>query len=233
MSDRRDIERLREEYRVRDERVEESERYSLTNPSYVFMLRQREREILRLLERNGLRDLESQRILEMGCGKGGVLLDFVGYGASLQNLYGVDLLFDRLLAAKHELPTAQLANGDGQHLPFPSECFDLLLQFTAFSSILDPGIKARMAQEGLRVLKAGGAILWYDFWLNPTNPQTAGIRLKEIQCLFPGCEFSVRKITLAPPISRRLIPISKPLTIFLESLRLFNSHYLVLIKKYA
>lgn len=231
MSDRRDIQRLREEYRARDERVENSERYSLSNLSYVFMLQQREWEILRLLRQNGLIDLKGKHILEIGCGKGAVLQDFVRYGAAPHKLFGVDLLFDRLMTAQHALPSAQFANADGQRLPFPSEQFDLLLQFTAFSSILDPEIKNRMAGEMLRVLKPGGATLWYDFWLNPTNPQTAGIRLREIRQMFPGCTLSFRKITLAPPISRRLVPISKPLAILLESLRIFNSHYLVLIKK--
>jgi hypothetical protein len=48
-------------------------------------------------------------------------------------------------------------------------------------------------------------ILRYDFRLNPTNPQTRGIRPKEIKRLFPGCAFEFHKITLAPPLARRII----------------------------
>ena len=71
---------------------------------------------------------------------------------------------------------------------------------------------------------------WYDFWLNPTNPQTRGIRPAEIRRLFPNCRYEFHKITLAPPIARRVVPISWMLALFLESLKIFNSHYLVAIR---
>jgi hypothetical protein len=73
-------------------------------------------------------------------------------------------------------------------------------------------------------------ILWYDFWLNPTNPQTEGIRPSEIRTLFPGCDFEFRRITLAPPLARRLVPVSWVVAFLLEKLRVFNSHYLVAIR---
>ena len=48
-----------------------------------------------------------------------------------------------------------------------------------------------------------------SFWLNPTNPQTRGVRPAEIRQLFPGCSFKFERITLAPPITRRLARIGK------------------------
>jgi hypothetical protein len=106
-----------------------------------------------------------------------------------------------------------------------------MTQFTAFSSILEMSVKESMASEMLRVLKDDGVIVWYDFWWNPTNQQTAGIQLKEIRHLFPGCQFSWKKITLAPPITRRIVPLSWSFALFLESLKVFNTHNLVLIQK--
>ena len=73
--------------------------------------------------------------------------------------------------------------------------------------------------------------MWYDFWLNPTNPQTKGIRPAEIRQLFPGCRCSFQRITLAPPLARRIIPLSWGLGLLLEGLKLFNSHYLAAIQK--
>ena len=70
--------------------------------------------------------------------------------------------------------------------------------------------------------KPGGMILWYDFWLNPINPQTRGIRPAEIKRLFPNCLYEFHRITLAPPIARKLAPISWGLCLFLESLKIFN-----------
>ena len=99
-----------------------------------------------------------------------------------------------------------------------------------FLSILDDEVKANVAREILEVTRPGNTILWYDFWLNPTNPQTRGIRPAEIKRLFPNCCYEFHRITLAPPIARKLAPISWGLCLFLESLKIFNTHYLVAIR---
>lgn len=144
----------------------------------------------------------------MGCGGGGVLTEYFGFGALPEKLYGVDLLFDRLAHAHHRLPASGLVNADGQSLPFPFHSFDLVIQSTAVSSILDPEVRRHICADMLRVVKPGGLILSYDFWLNPTNPQTRGIRPAEIKRLFPNCRYQFRKITLAPPIARKLASVS-------------------------
>jgi hypothetical protein len=77
--------------------------------------------------------------------------------------------------------------------------------------------------------KPGGMILSYDIWLNPANPQTRGIRPAEIKRLFPNCRYEFHRITRAPPIARKVVPISWSLALFLEGLTIFNSHYLILI----
>ncbi len=225
-----DIARLRDEYEGRKHRFAESDIYSLFNKANLFILQQRQREVLTALKKNGFADLSNFLILEMGCGGGSVLTEYLGFGASPENLYGVDLLFDRLLHARHILPGSNFANADGQSLPYPSKTFDLVLQYTAISSILDPEIRRNICADILRVLKPGGLILSYDFWLNPTNPQTRGIRPAEIKELFPNCRHEFHRITLAPPIARRLVPISWGLCLFLESLKIFNTHYLASIR---
>jgi hypothetical protein len=81
-----------------------------------------------------------------------------------------------------------------------------------------------------RVVRPGGAILWYDFWLNPVNRQTRGIRPSEIRSHFPRCRFSFERITLAPPLARRLVPLTWTGAQLVEKLRLFNTHYLAIIR---
>lgn len=224
-----DLDRLRAEYARRAQRLASSDVYSPFNPAHLFMVQQRQRATLRLLRQQGMYPLTGKRILEVGCGSGGILLEFLGYGADPRLLHGVDLLPNRLQDAHRRLSHLPLVCADAQSLPYPSASFDLVLQHTVFSSILDDGIKASIAREMLRVLKPGGLILWYDFWLNPTNPHTRGIRPPEIRRLFPACTFAFRRVTLAPPIARRLVPISWTLCTLLESLKVLNSHYLVAI----
>lgn len=83
----------------------------------------------------------------------------------------------------------------------------------------------------LRVVKHDrGLILWYDFWYNPTNPQTKGIGKKEVEQLFPSCHLFIRRITLAPPLARLIVPVSWVAAEILEKFTLFNSHYLIAIR---
>ena len=60
-----------------------------------------------------------------------------------------------------------------------------------------------------------------------------GIRAREIRSLFPGCEMTLQRVTLAPPLARRLVPISWMAALVCEGLVLANTHYLGLIRKPA
>ncbi len=230
MSSSEDLKRMQVEYQRRADRPDAGEKYSLFNPVNLFAVQSRQRKALEMLRRARLFPLDGRQMLEIGCGAGGVLREFLLYCRDVRQLHGLDLIGDRLVDCRQALTGAAILLADGQHIPYRSASFDLALQFTAFSSVLDPAVKSRMAQEMLRVLKPGGAILWYDFWLNPTNPQTRGIRPPEIRALFAGCRFNFRRITLAPPIARRVVPLSWTFATLLEGLRIFNSHYLVLIQ---
>jgi len=54
--------------------------------------------------------------------------------------------------------------------------------------------------------------------------------------LFPNCLYEFHRITLAPPIARKLAPISWGLCLLLEGLKIFNiipfgdTHYLAAIR---
>jgi ubiquinone/menaquinone biosynthesis C-methylase UbiE len=224
-----DIARLRQEYAKRAQRLVGNNLYSLFNKSHLFMIQQRQRSVLNLLLCEGLYPLEDKRILEIGCGDGGVLLEYLSYGANPSTLFGVDLLPHRLVKARHRLPQLPIACADGQKLPYASKSFDLVMQYTAFSSILDKSVRTRIAQEMMRIIRPNGLIIWYDFWLNPTNSQVKGILPPEIRYLFPNSHCTFYRVTLAPPIIRRLVGISWMLCEAFEKLRIFNTHYLVAI----
>jgi ubiquinone/menaquinone biosynthesis C-methylase UbiE len=225
-----DIARLRNEYEDRKHRFAGTDVYSWFNTANLFAIQGRQKAVLSALKKNGLADLSNIHILEMGCGGGGVLREFLAFGVPPRNLYGVDLLGDRLAQAHRSLPGSSFANADGQSLPFPARSFDIVMQFTAISSILDPDIRRNICTELLRVVRKEGLILSYDFWLNPANPQTRGVRPEEIRRYFPGCRFEFQRITLAPPIARRLASLSWGLCTFLESLKILNTHYLAAIR---
>jgi len=150
-------------------------------------------------------------------------------GASPARLHGVDIIEERVAKALQVLPTSQILCAPGDDLPYPADRFDIVLQYTVLSSVLDTTTRHRVAREMVRVLKPDGIILSYDFWLNPTNRQTIGLRKREVRSLFPGSTIDFHRLTLAPPIARRIIGAPWDIFMLLERLALLNSHYLSVI----
>jgi SAM-dependent methyltransferase len=146
-------------------------------------------------------------------------------------LFGIDLLSERLEKAYHLSPNLHFVCASADNLPCPNEFFDLVMQFTVFTSILDNDMRKRVAEEMLRVLKPKGLIIWYDFWINPINPDVRPIKHHEIAHLFPDCRLDSQRVTLAPPIARRLARLSWLACHLLGKIPWLQTHYLVAITK--
>lgn len=207
--------------------------YSFFEPSYRLLVQERERKLLSVLSEHGFSSLSNAKILEVGCGTGTWLRDFIRWGARPENLWGVDLLPARIAEAKQLCPaevTLKRQNATG--LEVPDDSFDLVLQATVFTSILDPEMRRLLAREMMRAVGKNGLIIWYDFHINnPRNPDVRGVDKAEIERLFPGCNISLQKLTLAPPIGRRVAPVSGSLYRTLSCIKPLCTHYLGIISK--
>jgi len=116
-------------------------------------------------------------------------------------------------------------------IAFPVGSFDIVMQFMAFSSILDQDTRMLVAAEMVRVAGTSGAILWYDFFVdNPANRDAWGVREGEIKQLFPRCHVSAERMTLAPPLARCLAGLSWSLCHGLAAVRMLGTHCLALIR---
>lgn len=105
----------------------------------------------------------------MGCGNVGVLRNFIHYSTGPENLYGIDLLSDRIEKAKRLSPNIDFRCGDASNF---------LMK--------------------MRVLELDGIILWFDYHINNTqNPDVKGVKKKEIYELFPNCDIFFKRILLA------------------------------------
>ncbi|HAH32811.1 MAG TPA: SAM-dependent methyltransferase [Elusimicrobia bacterium] len=208
-------------------------RYSLLNPATLYMAQGREKGVLRILKDKCAVNLSGKLILDVGCGSGGGLLDFVRYGANPKNLYGIDLLPERVKSAEQKLPYSNIYQGDAASgLPWPDSRFDIATQLTVFTSILEMDVKQALAKEIIRVLKPKGFLLWYDFHFdNPSNKDVKGVKKAEIEQLFPRCVVSLERITLAPPLSRLIAPYSTICCALLEKMKFLNTHYIGYIQK--
>lgn len=208
-------------------------RYSSSDRGHLFILQGIERRLLRLLAQHAALPLHDKRMLEVGCGTGYWLREFVKWGADPAAVTGVDLLENRITAARRLCPSATaLFQCNAADLPFPDAAFDVIAQFTMFTSILDPELKRRVAAEMLRVLKRRGFILWYDFHVtSPHNPDVRAVGRREIADLFTGCSITLQRATLAPPIARFAAPRSWSLCVLLDAIPLLRTHYLGVIRK--
>jgi ubiquinone/menaquinone biosynthesis C-methylase UbiE len=237
-----EINRIVREYERRQKEIP-PDYYSLENVANLFRRQSWERSVLGMLSKAGAFPLAECRILDVGCGSGQWLVDFESWGATRKNLAGIDLLPSRVRSARARLGAfrneggeesggADIRQGNAAALPWKDQAFDIVCQCTVFSSILDSAVRGAVAAEMARVLASGGVIVWYDFFVNnPRNPHVRGVKPNEISGLFPGFASRSQRITLLPPLSRRLVPVSWLAAEGLERMRVLNTHLLVLLKR--
>lgn len=225
-------ERIRSVYAGRDARGK-GFLYAWWKPDVLINLYRFQMETAACLRKAGCEDLSKLRVLDVGCGGGIWLQQLCAWGARATNLHGIDLLQDRIAIARQLGPEIDYRVGSGWQLPFEDASMDLVTAHTVFSSILDSRARQRLAGEMTRVLGAHGRLLVLDFRISrPSNRDTIGIRQREIRRLFPGFQLHTRSLDLAPPIARRIAPVSPLLAMMMEALCPFlRTHELHLLQR--
>jgi SAM-dependent methyltransferase len=209
--------RIRSVYQKRDQ-TGKPEFYAWHRADNLWNEHRIKMEMARSLKKEGLIDLSGLNILDVGCGTGGWLRTLSEWGADPDRLQGIDLLENRIEKARLLSPNMDFQQASGFDLPFADESMDVIMVLVVFSSILDDQARSALAVEMRRVLRKEGTILVFDFKIsNPRNPDTVAIGSTEIKRLFPGMKLSRRSLILAPPLSRRISPISLLMTHFLEA----------------
>ena len=213
-----------------------TDRYSALQPDVWQTLQERQRALMGLLRQAGITELGSLRATEVGCGSGGNLLELLRLGFAPQHLQGVELLPERFAQARAVLPAATVLwlgdAADPAQAPVADASQDLVLQATVFSSLLDDAFQHKLAAEMWRWLRPGGAVLWYDLAVdNPANRDVRGVPLARVRQLFPAGRVQARRVTLAPPLARRLCRVHPGLYGLFNALPLLRTHRLAWIEK--
>ncbi|MBW8014702.1 MAG: methyltransferase domain-containing protein [Planctomycetes bacterium] len=208
-----------------------SNRYPLYQKGTLHEMQWRERVMLSMLE-DALGDLGDKRILDIGCGSGGTLKPFLKYGLKMENCYGVDILDGKIEEAKLALPSMNFACCSAEDIPFEKNSFDLVTTFTCLSSVLDNNIRKSICHQAIDMLRPGGWALVYDFFVNnPYNPDVKAVTLNELKSYFQNCTCRSKKVTLLPPLSRRLAKYSLALCSVLGTIPLLRTHRLTMFQK--
>ncbi len=208
--------------------------YSMLEPDVLLRVQERQREMVRLLVHvAGFPAVSEVDLLEVGCGTGGNLLEFLQLGFKPGNLQGIELLEDRAAIARAVLPPAlELHVIDACDASIPPVSQDIVFQSVVFSSLLDDRYQAVLARRMWEWVRPGGGILWYDFTMdNPRNPDVRGVPVRRIRELFPLGRMIARRVTLAPPLARRLARMNPVLCHLAAALPFLRTHVLCWIGK--
>ncbi len=175
-------------------------------------------------------------LIELGCGSGSELERMIELGLDPARLAGVDLLPDRVAAARKRLPPeVRLEAGDATDTGLPSGSYDVVFLSTVFTSILDDEVQVRFAGEAWRLVRPGGIVLWYDFVMNnPRNPDVRGVPVPRIRDLFPEADSTFQSVTLIPPLGRavaRLGVLGAAIYRALSSMPFLRSHVVGALRK--
>lgn len=228
-----EAERIKERYARRA--ALPADRYSRFHPAALHAHQEFERALVAVFKRAGWRSLRGKRVLEIGCGGGANLVELMRLGCAPENLAGCELLPERLAGARRNLPAGvRLFGGDACALDLGQERFDIVMQATVFSSILDDGVQENLARRMWEWVAPGGAVLWYDFtWNNPRNPDVRGVPARRVRALFPSGTLSARRVTLAPPLARAVTRVHPGLYHLFNLLPPLRAHLLCWIAKQA
>lgn len=223
--------RIRSVYAARTDAA----KYSWFSGGQQLILQGATRALLDALRRAGFTQLRDARVLEVGCGGGHWLRELVEWGARPDRVIGIDLIAERLADAQERCARAvQLAAASAAALPFEDETFDIVLQSTVLTSVLDSALRQRIAAEMIRVLRPRGVVLWYDLAVdNPRNPNVRGVGRRELSHLYPGCEVDVRRVTLAPPLARFFAPRIWTLAALLGAFPFMCTHFAGTVRRVA
>jgi len=208
-------------------------KYNPLNPAAYMINQEKERILIKWLRQFNLSTIKDLKLLEIGCGSGYNLLQFIKLGFSPHLLMGNELIPERINAAKRILPSELiLLEGDALNIDMPDNNFDIVFQSMVFSSILNNEFQNHLANKMWDLVKPGGGVLWYDFvFNNPKNKDVRGIKLNEVKLLFPQGKVKKWKLTLAPPLAGLITKIHPSLYTIFNSFPFLKTHILCWIKK--
>lgn len=183
------------------------------------LVAERDLAIRRALSQGGL---QIGSLLEIGCGDGSVVAGLCAHGIARRGA-GIDLLEEHVDRARRDYPSLDFRVGDAAELPFGDATFDAVLASTVLSSVTPGPRRLAILREVDRVLRPGGIFCWYDMRVrSPSNPDVRPFTSAEIRAALPGYMVQSRSLTLAPPIARRLgplTPIAYPVLVAVPLLR--------------
>lgn len=159
------------------------------------------RDITRTLLDSNLEAGRAGRVLDAGCGTGGMMAYLTRYAAA-QDIVGIDFS-ETALRFCVERQQQMLARASVSELPFPNETFDLITSFDVLQHVPD-GKDANAIAEFYRVLRPGGIafirVAAYQ-WMRSGHDDAIAVQrrynLDELTAHLRNAGFVIRRATYA------------------------------------
>jgi SAM-dependent methyltransferase len=147
----------------------------------------------------------AREILDVGCGTGWWLAALAERRDVSAALHGLEILPDRVAAARERAPAAAVVEGDALALPFADGRFDIVSLLTVLSSLSGPGdVRAALAEVRRVLGPQGVVIVWEPRLPNPFNRRTTAVSTRDVAAALGGVQIRSRSTTLLPPLARHL-----------------------------
>jgi ubiquinone/menaquinone biosynthesis C-methylase UbiE len=227
-----ETERVRDVYRIYDASDRAQRKRDPRRPGVQRMRSERWRIVGELLAAQ-FPGCSAMRVLDVGCGEGEDLVR-VRRLLPKAEVFGIDVVPERVSLAQLAVPEACLEVRGGEALPFPDRSFQVVLLSTVLSSIIDAATRRSVAEEAYRVTGDDGLLLVYDIRLpSPWNPNVIPIAKRDIRALLPSAQIQLQPITLLPPLARAVGDVWPRLYDPLVRIRPLRTHYLSIITRAA
>jgi SAM-dependent methyltransferase len=141
------------------------------------------------------RQMESMRILDVGCGSGRSSRMLVDLGARPENITGLDIRHSIINVARKLNPAINFRWIESL-ADWPADSFDLVVQATAFSSIPDAAVRLQTAALMEQSVGDNGFVLWWD---GVATNQFAGREVLDPRRFFPSRQMLLYKRVPLPP----------------------------------
>jgi ubiquinone/menaquinone biosynthesis C-methylase UbiE len=194
----------------------------LANPEVTFQAFAFDRANIRALRSLKL-DREKAKVLDVGCGSGSSLLQFLRLGFPASNLTGVDSDATRVAEAGKRFPNVRFECESAEALSFPDSSFDLVFESTLFMMLTSEPVARSIAAEMLRVTKPGAHLMLVDWrYAEPRSQDHRAVSARRIKSLFGvGVTTDVvarERGALVPPLGRFLSRVAPPLYFVVQTL---------------